>query len=499
MNDELALSIQGLHKSFPGVTALDDINLDIRTGEVHALLGENGAGKSTLVKIISGVYRRDQGIIRYEGTERDFASPSEAFKKGIGVIHQETSLIPQLTVIQNVFLGIEFTKSPLKYFDESKMLSAFLRLSERLDFSLSPETRAGALSVAEQKMVEIQKAMAHRMNLLIMDEPTDSLSDKEIRRLFRVISDLRRENITVLYITHNLDEVLEISDRLTVLRDGRKIDTVMTGKTTKDEIVFMMIGRGLAKVKNISRKPPSGIEAFRVENLRRGAAVNNVSFHAFPGEILGITGLIGSGKTELARLIFGADRYEGGCIFIGDKSARIRSPRDAVRNNIGMTPDDRKKLGLLLNHEAYKNITLSSINKYTRHGVISISKELEKTSEITSQLDIKISSPFQPVKNLSGGNQQKVVIGKWLALGPRILIMDEPTRGIDINAKAEIFGIIRELARNGTCVIYISSEVTEVAQIADRTLVMKKGAIAAEYGPGVPPETIMQFILKGNE
>lgn len=498
MQGKTVLSVHRLSKSFPGVKALDGVDMEINQGEVHALLGENGAGKSTLVKIIAGVYQKDEGVVHFNNIKRNFSSPLEAYESGISVIHQETSLIPQLTVFENIFLGIEYTKTFLGIIDNERLLKEYREISETLDFHFPIHKQARDLSMAEQKMVEILKAMVHKASFLIMDEPTDALTEREIKHLFRIISDLKKKNITVLYITHYLDEVFEIADRLTVLRDGGKINTVETKETSKDEVIVMMVGHRITKDTDSTTMTTTDQEAIRVENMTRRGSVQEVSFKAYKGEILGITGLIGSGKTELARLIFGADRPDSGRIFIDNRPVNIKSPHNAVKNGIGMMPEDRKKFGLLLNHEVYKNITLSSISQFIRGGVLLLHSELRATKVMTKKLTLKISGPYQYVRNLSGGNQQKVVVEKWLTANPKVLIMDEPTRGIDVNAKAEIFRIIKILANEGTCIIFISSEVPEIVEVCDRILILKKGTISAEFRRGVTQGEIMQNILEGS-
>ena len=421
------LSLECVSKEFPGVRALDGIDMSVERGEVHGLLGENGAGKSTLVKVIAGVYRRDGGRLLFEGRERSFGSPAEASAAGITVIHQETSLIPTLSVIQNIFLGIE----PVRHgvIDERRMRSQFDGVCGKLGFSLPPHRLARELSVAEQKMTEIMKAMVRKASFIIMDEPTDALSDAEIAHLFSIIADLRRDMITVLYITHYLEEVFRITDRITVLRDGRKVDTRATAEIDRDDIVRMMIGQEVAETREDRAPARRGTEALRVEGFSRARAVTGVSFTAFHGEILGITGVLGSGKTELARLLFGADLPDAGRMFVRGIPCRLRSPRDAVDRQIGMLPEDRKSHGLLLNHEVYTNITIAALPKFARWIFVSSAREREACKSAVQRLDIRMARPDQAVRDLSGGNQQKVVIAKWLVADKKVLIMDEPTRG----------------------------------------------------------------------
>jgi ABC-type sugar transport system ATPase subunit len=499
---ETFLRLSGVSKEFPGVRALDSVDMDVARGEVHGLLGENGAGKSTLVKIIAGVYKRDAGDMVFDGRPRAFSSPGDASKAGIAVIHQETSLIPTLTVIENIFLGIE-PRVVGALINRQLMERGYAELCERLSFPLGANRTARDLSVAEQKMTEIMKALVRRSSLIIMDEPTDALSTAEIDHLFRIIAELKRDAITILYITHYLDEVFRITDRITVLRDGRKVDTRRTPDLDIGSIVTMMIGQELAQ--EAGPRPTSGPrsgavarEAIRAENLSRGRVVNRVSFAAREGEILGITGVLGSGKSELARLLFGADRPDAGRILVGGTPRRIRSPRDASALGIGMLPEDRKHHGLVLSHEVFKNVTIAALGRFTRWRIIRAAAERAATDHAVRQLDIRMARPGQAVRDLSGGNQQKVVIAKWLVAGKRILIMDEPTRGIDVGAKAEIHRIMRQLADDGVCVIFISAEVPEIARISDRILVMQEGRISEELPGGASQERIMHAVLKGS-
>jgi len=492
--------VRKLNKSFPGVKALDNIDLEIYQDEVHALVGENGAGKSTLIKVLVGAYKRNSGEIYFNNQKAEFDSPAQAFQNGINVIYQENSLIPQLTVIQNIFLGVErFT--PWGLIDEKKIYQEYLDISEKLGFELPPHKEARNLGVAEQKLVEILKALIHKTKFIIMDEPTASLSENEIEHLFRIIAELKLNHISVLYITHILGEVFRIADRITVLRDGKKIKTVLTKEVNRDEVITMMVGESL---KNAYTSPPTGGKKsqktiLEVENLWRKPRINGVSFKASPGEVLGITGLMGAGKTELSRLIFGADKLEGGQIFINDKPVRFRSPIDAVNQGISLVPEDRKKDALVLMLELYKNITLPTLDQFVNKGVISPRKEFDVTKQAIKKLGIKTSGVNQVVKYLSGGNQQKVVISKWLQTEPKVLILDEPTRGIDVNAKVEIYNIVGKLAESGVCVIFVSTEVSEVVKVSDRILVLSHGKISSEFKQGVSQEEIMRIILQADK
>ena len=493
---ETLLRLQNIGKSFPGVQALDGIDLELQRGEVHALLGENGAGKSTLVKIIAGVYSKDHGSVFFDGRERDFNSPASALSAGIAVIHQETSLVPTLTVIQNIFLGIEHTRA-FRIIDERRIRQEYDRICEEFGFRLPLARQARRLSIAEQKMTEILKAMVRKASFVIMDEPTDALTGPEISHLFQIIRGLKKSGVTVLYITHYLDEVSEITDRLTVLRDGKKVATVETATVGRDDIVRMLIGSELAAAPAGVTDRTRGPEAIRAERVSRKGLVFEASFSAHQGEILGITGVLGSGKTELARLLFGADKLGSGKIFVGGRQFTPRSPRDAVRHGIGMLPEDRKSFGLILSHEVYKNLSLVALEKFLRGPVLIRARELEAVLGIIKQLDIKTTGYGQETRFLSGGNQQKVVVGKWLLSQPRVLIMDEPTRGIDVGSKAEIHRIMRDLADQGTCILFISSEVLEIVKVCDRILVMHAGKITAEFGRGASQEEVLHSVLQG--
>jgi ribose transport system ATP-binding protein len=491
------LRLSRISKKFPGVQALDSIDLEIGRGEVHALLGENGAGKSTLVKVVAGVYPSDGGTLYFEGRERAFDSPGEAAAAGIAVIHQETSLIPTLTVIENVFLGIE-RLSFLNVIDDRSTRREYDAVCRRFSFRLPPDRQARSLSVAEQKMTEILKAMVRNASFLIMDEPTDALSDAEIEHLFRIIRDLKQRGITVLYITHYLDEVFVISDRITVLRDGKKVDTRPTAELDRNAVVKLMVGQEVTDEAAARPAARRGPEALRAEGLSRGGAVVDASFTAYQGEILGITGVLGSGKTELARLLFGADRPDSGAVSVSGTARKIGSPVDAVGLGIGMLPEDRKRDGLILRHEVYKNVTIAALARFSGWLVMSRGRELAAVNRVVQDLSIRIRGPGQAVRDLSGGNQQKVVIAKWLVADKKVLIMDEPTRGIDVGSKAEIHRIMRRLADAGACIIFISAEVPEIVRVSDRILVMQGGRIVAECPRGTSQEEVVHVMLKGS-
>jgi len=490
------LRLEGIRKSFRGVQALDGIDLEIARGEVHALVGENGAGKSTLVKVIAGVHASDGGTLYFEDQPRSFSSPAEASAAGVAMIHQETSLIPTLTVVQNVFLGIERVTASV--IDDRWSRRQFEAACKRLSFPLDAGRLARDLSVAEQKMTEILKAIVRNASFLIMDEPTDALSDGEIEHLFSIIRDLKNHGVTVLYITHYLDEVAALSDRVTVLRDGRKVGTARTEDLDTRAIIRMMVGQDMAEAGARRPLPSRGKEALRVEGLRRGRAVNGVSFSAYAGEILGVAGVLGSGKTELARLLFGADRPDGGAILVDGQARSPRSPAEASALGIGMVPEDRKRQGLIMSHDVSTNLSLPSLAGYARGIFLSRARELAAVQGIIRELSIRTRGPSQSTEYLSGGNQQKVVIGKWLLADKRVLIMDEPTRGIDVGTKQEIHRIMRELADRGACIIFISAEVPEIVRISDRILVMQEGSIVGELPGGSTQETVMHMMMKGS-
>ena len=491
------MKIVKLKKAFPGVIALNEIDLEINKGEVHALVGENGAGKSTLIKLVVGAYKRDSGDIYFDNQKVEFTSPAQAFQSGLSVIYQENSLIPQLTVIQNIFLGVEHFTS-LGILDEKKIYEQYLSITKQLGFELPPFEKVRNLGVAEQKLVEILKALIHKVKFIIMDEPTASLSENEVEHLFRIISELKSNKISVLYITHLLGEVFKIADRITVLRDGKKINTVPIKDVNREKVVTMMVGESLknAYTSVFTEVKKREKVVLQVKNLKRKPRVNGISFELFAGEVLGIAGLRGAGKTELSRLLFGADRLEDGSIIINNKPVRFRSPLDAVNHGVSLVPEDRKKDALILMLELYKNITLPTLEQFTSKGVILSGKEIAATRRAIEKLDIKTSGVKQITRYLSGGNQQKVAISKWLQANPIVLIMDEPTQGIDVKAKLEIYNIVRKLAETGVCIIFISSEVSEVVKVSDRIIVLNQGKISAEFKHGVSQEEIMRTILK---
>jgi ribose transport system ATP-binding protein len=476
---ELLVEMTGISKSFPGVHALDDCRFELRPGEVHALVGENGAGKSTLMKILAGIYHRDAGTIRVKGREVEIASPRAAQDMGISIIHQELNLMGHLTVAQNVFIGREPRRGVL--LDDKALNRKAAELFEQLHIRLDPKARVSKLAVAQQQMVEIAKALSHNSDVLIMDEPTAALTEGEIAELFRIIRHLRELGHGIVHISHRLEELKQISDRVTVMRDARYIDTVQTAEATIGQIISMMVGRTIFEATPELPETVDPTIVLDVSGLNRGRQVQDVSFQLHRGEILGVAGLVGAGRTEVMRAIFAADRPESGTITINGQPATIRTPSDAVRYGIAYLSEDRKRYGLALGMDVEVNTVLASLRRFTsRFGWIRTGATRKQALEQVKSLAIKTPGISQRVKNLSGGNQQKVVMAKWLTADTDILIFDEPTRGIDVGAKSEIYRLLNDLARQGKSIIMISSELPEILRMSHRVLVMCEGRITGE-------------------
>ena len=493
--DELLVEMAGITKSFPGVHALDDARFELRRGEVHALVGENGAGKSTLMKILAGIYARDAGSIRFKGEETDIPSPRAAQDLGISIIHQELNLMGHLTVAQNIFIGRE-PRGILPFsLDERTLNTKAAELFDQLHIRLDPRTRVSNLAVAQQQMVEIAKALSFRSDVLIMDEPTAALTDTEIAELFRIIRHLRERGAGVVHISHRLEELKQISDRVTVMRDGRYVDTVQTDEASIDSIISMMVGRTVFEATPELPEQPDPEVVLEVRHLNRGRVIRDVSFQLRRGEILGFSGLVGAGRTEVARAVFGADPHDSGEILVHGKPVTIGNPTDAVAHGIGYLSEDRKRYGLALPMTVETNTVLASMARFAgRIGQINFRRTREATLARCESLTIKTPSIQQSVKNLSGGNQQKVVIAKWLTADTEILIFDEPTRGIDVGAKSEIYKLLNDLARQGKAIIMISSELPEILRMSHRVLVMCEGRITGELTAGeATQERIMAF------
>jgi ribose transport system ATP-binding protein len=490
--------MEGIEKSFPGVHALDDCRFQLRAGEVHALCGENGAGKSTMMKVLAGIYPKDAGRILFKGVEVDIPTPRAARDLGISIIHQELSLMRHLTVAQNIFIGREPRRGrgPLRFFlDDDRTNQQTQELLDRLNIRLDPRAKVGELTVAMQQMVEIARALSLNTEVLIMDEPTAALTDTEIAALFDIIRQLKSQGVGVVHISHRLEELKLIADRVTVMRDGRYVDTVRTDEAPIDRIISMMVGRTIFEATPEVPEQPSSEVVLEVRGLNRGRTVKDVSFQLHRGEILGFAGLVGAGRTEVARLIFGADHLDSGDIFLGGKHVTIRSPRDAVAQGVGYLSEDRKRFGLALGLDVEINTILASLDHYV--GVLGWVQPARTRATAESHvrgLAIKTPSLQQKVKNLSGGNQQKVVVGKWLTADSQVLIFDEPTRGIDVGAKSEIYRLLNTLAQQGKSIIMISSELPEVLRMSHRILVMCEGRITGELKAGeATQEAIMQY------
>src|SRR5467141_2148174 len=474
---EALLLMEGIEKSFPGVHALSGCRFELRSGEVHALVGENGAGKSTLMKVLAGVYSKDAGRLRYKGAEVEIPSPRAAQQLGISMIHQELNLMGHLTVAQNIFIWRE-PRRARGSLDERKLNDNARRLLETLRLDLDPRTRVSNLTVATQQMVEIAKALSFNSEVLIMDVPTAALTEREIDDLFRIIRQLRDRGVGVVHISHRLQELKQISDRVTVMRDGRYVDTLATADANIDQIISMMVGRTIFESGPELPEHPSTDVVLEVRNLNLGRSIRDVSFQLRRGEILGIAGLVGAGRTEVARAVFGADRLDSGEIFVKGTKVRINSPTDAVEHGIGYLSEDRKRDGLALGLNLETNLVLAALRRFlgplgwVRSGVTRAAADLQ-----VRNLAIKIPSLKQTVRNLSGGTQQKVVVGKWLTAETEVLIFDEPTRGIDVGAKSEIYRLLNDLSREGKAIIVISSELPEILRISHRIVVMCEGRI----------------------
>lgn len=473
---DLILSMKGITKSFSGVAALKNAALDLKAGEVVALMGENGAGKSTLMKILTGIYSKDSGEIQYMGQEVCFKGPAESEEAGISIVHQELNMMNDLTVAQNLFIGREEMNGFL--IDDKKMNEKARELFKVLKIDINPAEKIGNLTVGKQQMVEIAKAISSKAKVIIFDEPTAALTDSEIEELFKVIRDLKKQGTGMVYISHRMDEINVISDRVIVMRDGEYVGTLITKECCKDDIIKLMVGRaifGEPKIaSNVAKDAPV---VLKCENLNRGKAVKDVSFELRKGEILGFSGLMGAGRTEVARLIFGADKKDSGKIFINGKEVTIHTPRDAVAHGIGYLSEDRKRYGLIVDKSVEENTVISSLNDFVKGIFIDKAKSKEVSQKYVESLKTKTPSVSQLVKKLSGGNQQKVVIAKWLVKNSDILIFDEPTRGIDVGAKSEIYALMERLAKEGKSIIMISSELPEVLRMSDRVIVMCEGRI----------------------
>ncbi len=471
------LEMQGIEKSFPGVQALRGVNLTLEPGEVLALLGENGAGKSTLIKILGGAHLPTAGNVLVDGGPAELSTPQASQAAGIGIIYQEFNLVPHLSARENIFLGQEKLKAG--FIDVREERRHALELFKRLGTFIDPEQRCGDMTVAQQQIVEIAKALSQDARLLVMDEPSATLTPQEVDRLLEIVRELRGQGLGIIYISHRLEEVYEIADRIMVLRDGEHVGTKETSQLSREALIELMVGRKLEN-EFPPHTPQLGKERLVVTGLNRGSVVKDISFTVRAGEILALTGLVGAGRTETVRLLFGADRPDSGTIALDGRRLCLRSPRHAIRAGIGLLTEDRKSQGLVLIHTVRENFGLPNLGQFTRFGFVQGGSERRDFAGFVESLRIKIPHQEELAQNLSGGNQQKVVLAKWLQQNCEVIIFDEPTRGIDVGAKYEIYLLIQELASQGKAIIMISSELPEVLGMADRVLVMHEGRLTGE-------------------
>ncbi|MFO7316993.1 MAG: sugar ABC transporter ATP-binding protein [Bacilli bacterium] len=492
------IEMTGISKAFNGNAVLKNVQFNLKDGEIHALMGENGAGKSTLMKILGGIHSNDAGEIKVDGQPVHFKSPKDAEKHGIVIIHQELNILPDLTVAENLFLGKEKTFG-FGILKNKEMDQEAQELLAKLGLDIHPKTRAGDLSVGKQQIIEIAKAIASNAKYIIMDEPTAALTDREIRTLFETIRELKAKGISFVYISHRMEEIFSICDRITILRDGQYVGERNIPETNFDEIVAMMVGRELGE-RFPERKAEIGDVKLEVQNLTVKGLFENVSFNVRKGEVVGMAGLMGAGRTEVAETIFGYRRAHGGDILIDEKKVSIKTPIDAMKHKIGYVTEDRKTKGLVLDFSIQENVSLANLKKVSSSGVVNKEKETSLVNQYIQQLKIRTSSPKQSAKSLSGGNQQKVVLAKWLGTEPEVLILDEPTRGVDIGAKKEIYQIINDLAQAGVAILMISSELPEIIGMADRVLVMHEGKITGQVSKEeMTQERIMHFATGGEQ
>ena len=478
---DVILTMKGIDKSFPGVHALDHVDLEVRRGEVHALMGENGAGKSTLMKVLTGIYSKDEGTITFEGKEVEFTNPREAQDAGIVIVHQELNMLGHLTVAQNIFIGREFMKG--KFIDDRKMNEEARKLFDQLGIDIDPTETMSRLTVGKQQMCEIAKAISHDAKVIIFDEPSAALTEAEIEELFKIIRDLRERQLGIVYISHRMDEIKVITDRVTVMRDGGYVGTLITKDCTKEDIINMMVGRVIYEdPKTESQVAKDAPVVLKVEHLNAGRMVQDVSFELHKGEILGFSGLMGAGRTETMRALFGADPKQSGDIYINGEKVDIKTPKDAVSHGIGYLSEDRKRFGIIVDKTVAENSTMASLDEYMKGLFIDKKKEKEVAQKYVDILKTKTPGVDQLVVNLSGGNQQKVVIAKWLVRNCDILIFDEPTRGIDVGAKSEIYHLMNELVAEGKSIIMVSSEMTEILRMSDRIVIMCEVRKTGELG-----------------
>ncbi|USK92622.1 sugar ABC transporter ATP-binding protein [Rossellomorea marisflavi] len=492
----MEIRMDHIHKAFGQNKVLEGVDIHIRGGEIHALMGENGAGKSTLMNILTGLHKKDQGTITIDGVERTFDNPKEAEEFGIAFIHQELNIWPEMTVLENLFIN----KEPITSFgliQTNKMKAVAERQFDRLAISIPLHKEAGKCSVGEQQMIEIAKALMTDAKVIIMDEPTAALTDREIEKLFDVIRSLKKSGVSIVYISHRMEEIFTICDTITVMRDGRTVDTTPIPETNFNDVVRKMVGRELTD-RFPERTSNPGEIILEVKGLTRKGVFENVSFQVREGEIVGVSGLMGAGRTEIMRTIFGLDgRYEGD-ILVAGKNVTVKNPNQAVELGLGFITEDRKEEGLILDFSIKDNIVLPSLFSFTKNGLIKDKQEEEFVELLIKRLTIKTESAMTSAKNLSGGNQQKVVIAKWIGIGPKVLILDEPTRGVDVGAKREIYQLMNELTDRGVAIIMVSSELPEVLGMSDRVIVIHEGKVSGELpGKEATQEKIMTLATGG--
>ncbi len=476
---EVVLEVREVSKKFPGVLALNKVNLTLYKGEVLALIGENGAGKSTLMKILLGEYQKSSGEIFYLGKPFAAKNPAEALQSGITMIHQEISAVPSMTVAENIWLGREKRFCSGGFLNKAKMREATAELLQRLDIPIDPDAQARKLSVAALQLVEIARSVSYEANVIIMDEPTSALTETEIQKLYRIIRDLSAQGRSIIFISHKLDELFEICDRITVLRDGCYVDTKSIDEITRDDLIRMMVGREITNMYP-KEKIPIGEELFRVEHLSRSGYFEDINFHVCSGEIVGFCGLMGAGRTEIMQSIFGLDPNNGGTVKVGEKSFRPGSTPEAIKNGIAMVTEDRLRQGIIAKLSVKQNMTLAYLKKICKMNFIDRKQESKDFQRMRDAMSLKTAGEGQEIGSLSGGNQQKAIVAKWLLAEPKVFILDEPTRGIDVGSKAEIYKLIGQLAASGKGIILVSSELPEVMGISDRIYVVCQGRIVYE-------------------
>lgn len=502
MEEKYILEADGICKAFAGVKVLDGAKLSIAPGELHALMGENGAGKSTLMKIIMGIYTKDAGSVTFEGKEAEFKSAGEALLAGISMIHQELSPIPEMTVAENVFLGREEKKiKGLPFVDKKELNSRTQKLLKEYQLSefIQPDMKMKHLNIAQVQMMEIIKAVSYDSKVIIMDEPTSSLSEKETETLFRIIDSLKQKQVGIIYISHRMEEVFKLADRISVLRDGKFVGCVRTEEASQEALINMMVGRELEGGYPVNTAPKGDV-VLELKNMNRAGVFENVSLKVRAGEIVGMAGLVGAGRSEVMRALVGYDPLDSGDIILDGKKITIKHPKDAIRNHIIMASEDRKALGLILDRSIKENISVQNFDQLSKSGFVQQVKEKKVCAEYAEKMTTKMNGIEDAVSSLSGGNQQKVVLAKCLLSNPKVLIMDEPTRGIDVGAKATIYNIMIDLAKQGIAIIMISSEMPELIGMSDKVVVMAGGKVTGELdgAEAKSQQTILKLALGGN-